>query len=153
MHVPPHCYQAHFCEVEVDTETGQIDVTNTVNVNDVGVVVRPETVDGQMYGGSYMAWGRALSEEIICDPASGVMLNPDLLDYKFSTIGDMGPIQPIIKEVGVGPSATWGICGCGEDTAAVFARCVANAVRNAIGVRLDHIPITPDKVLKALGKI
>ena len=78
-------------EVEIDTETGEIEVTKVVNVNDVGKAISPESVEGQMYGGSYMGVGRALTEEMIWDPATGVLLNRNLLDYKIATIGDCGP--------------------------------------------------------------
>ena len=149
---PKWCRQAHFMEVEVDTETGEIFVTNVVNVNDVGKVVSPETCAGQQYGGTYMGVGRALWEEVVHDPATGVMLNGNLLDYKIATIGDCGPIDTHLVETrqGYGP---YGVVGIGEDIATVVPALLSPAVYNAIGVWIYDFPITPDKILRAFGKI
>jgi xanthine dehydrogenase molybdenum-binding subunit len=148
----PHlCRQAHFIEVEVDTETGEIEVTRVVNVNDVGKAISPETIEGQQYGGTYMGIGRALTEEIIYDPITGVMLNGNLLDYKYATILDCGPIDPIIKETGMG-HGPYGTCGVGEDIGTEIPGLMGPAVYNAIGKWIDDFPITPAKVLQALGK-
>ncbi len=149
---PKFCRQVHFMEVEVDTETGEIEVTNVVNVNDVGKVISPESCAGQQYGGTYMGVGRALFEEIVHDPVTGVMLNGNLLDYKIATIEDCGPIDTHLVETqqGYGP---YGATGIGEDIATVIPAMLAPAVYNAIGVWIYEFPITPDRVLKALGKI
>jgi CO/xanthine dehydrogenase Mo-binding subunit len=150
---PKWCRQVHFMEIEVDTETGGIIVTNVVNVNDVGKVINPETCAGQQYGGTYMGVGRGLYEEIIHDPFTGVMLNGNLLDYKIATIGDiMGPIDTHLVETGQG-YGPYGIVGLGEDVATLIPALLSPAVYNAIGVWIYDFPITPDKVLKALGKI
>lgn len=149
----PHlCRQAHFMEVEVDTETGQIEIIKVVNVNDVGKAVNPEAVEGQQYGGTYMAASRAQTEEVIWDKVTGVMLNGNLLDYKIATILDCGPIDTIIVETGLG-YGPYGANGIGEDVADLAASLLGPAVYNALGVAVDDFPITPDKVLKALGKI
>ncbi|MGD0489821.1 MAG: xanthine dehydrogenase family protein molybdopterin-binding subunit [Syntrophorhabdales bacterium] len=149
----PHlCRQAHFMEVEVDTETGQIEITKVVNANDVGKAINPEAVEGQQYGGTFMAASRGQTEEVIWDKGTGVMLNGNLLDYKIATILDCGPIEPIIVEtaLGYGP---YGANGIGEDVADLVASLLGPAVFNALGVAVDDFPITPDKILKALGKI
>jgi len=146
------CRQAHFMEVEVDPETGEIEIKKVVNVNDVGKAISPETVEGQQYGGMYMAVGRSRSEEIVWDPRTGVMLNSNLLDYKIATMLDCGPIEPIIVETGMG-YGPYGAEGIGENVACHAASLLGSAVHNAIGVAVDDFPITPDKVLKALGKI
>jgi len=148
---PRLCRQAHFMEIEVDTETGQIEIINVVNVNDVGKAVSPETVEGQMYGGTYMAVGRALTEEMVWDPNTGVLLNRNLLDYKYATMNDCGPIKTIFLETGLG-HGPYGTVGVGEDSATVVPALIGPAVYNAIGKWIDDFPITPDKVLKALGK-
>ncbi|MGD9212930.1 MAG: molybdopterin-dependent oxidoreductase, partial [Desulfobacteraceae bacterium] len=96
------CRQAHFMEVEVDTETGEVFVTKVVNVNDVGKVISWEGCEGQQYGGSYMGVGRGLFEEVVHDPITGVMLNGNLLDYKFATFNDVGPIDTLLVESGMG---------------------------------------------------
>jgi len=149
---PRLCRQAHFMEVEVDTETGQIEVTRVVNVNDVGKAISPESVEGQQYGGTYMGVGRALAEEIVWDPRTGVRLNADLLNYKYATLLDCGPIDPIYLETGMG-HGPYGTVGVAEDAATVIPALLGPAVYSAIGKWIDEYPITPDKVLKALGKI
>jgi CO/xanthine dehydrogenase Mo-binding subunit len=149
---PRFCRQAHFMEVEVDTETGLIEVTKVVNVNDVGKAISPESVEGQMYGGTYMGVGRGLTEEMVWDPQTGVLLNRNLLDYKIPTIKDCPGADTVIveTEMGHGP---YGTVGVGEDVATMIPALLGPAVYNAIGVWVDDFPITPNKVLKALGKI
>jgi CO/xanthine dehydrogenase Mo-binding subunit len=145
------CRQAHFMEVEVDTETGEVDVTRVVNVNDVGKVISWEGCEGQQYGGTYMAVGRGKSEEVIYDPATGVMLNGNLLDYKIATIQDIRAIDTHLVEtsMGYGP---YGLVGIAEDIATVVPALIGPAVYNAIGKWVESFPITPAEVLKTLGK-
>jgi xanthine dehydrogenase molybdenum-binding subunit len=147
-----NCRQAHFMEVEVDTETGEIFVTRVVNVNDVGKVINRMSCEGQQYGGGIMGMSRGKLEEIIHDPVTGVMLNGNLIDYKVATIKDVCPIDTILVETGMG-YGPYGLVGIGEDIATVVPPLLAPAVYNAIGVWIDEFPVTPDKVLKALGKI
>ena len=149
---PRLCRQAHFMEVEVDSETGEVLVTKVVNANDVGKAISPETVEGQMYGGTYMGVGRALTEEMVWDPQTGVLLNRNLLDYKIPTMDDCPEADTVIveTEMGHGP---YGTTGVGEDVATLIPALLGPAVYNAIGVRVDDFPITPQKVLKALGKL
>jgi CO/xanthine dehydrogenase Mo-binding subunit len=149
---PRLCRQAHFMEVEVDTETGEVIVTRVVNVNDVGKAINPMSCWGQQYGGSIMGVSRAKFEEVVHDPVTGVILNGNLLDYKIATIKDIGPIGTILVETGMG-YGPYGLIGLGEDIATVLPGLLAPAVYNAIGVWIEDFPITPDKVLKALGKI
>jgi len=149
---PRLCRQAHFIEVEVDTETGEIEVTKVVNVNDVGKAISPETVEGQMYGGTYMGLGRALTEEMVWDEQTGVLLNRNLLNYKYASMLDYGPIETIIKETGMG-HGPYGACGIGEATPTMIPALLGPAVYNAIGKWIDEYPITPDRVLEALGKL
>jgi len=149
---PRFCRQAHFMEVEVDTETGEIFVTRVVNVNDVGKVINRMSCEGQQYGGSIMGVSRAKFEEVVHDPVTGVMLNGNLIDYKIATMKDLGPVSTILVETGMG-YGPYGLIGVGEDIGTVVPGLTAPAVFNAIGVRIDDFPITPDKILKALGKI
>ena len=145
------CRQAHFMEAEVDTETGEVEVTRVVTVNDVGKVINWEGCEGQQYGGAYMGVGRGRSEEVVHDPMTGVMLNGNLLNYKIATMLDVGPIDTILVETGMG-YGPYGVVGIGEDVATVIPALISPAVYNAIGKWVDDFPITPDKVLKALGK-
>lgn len=146
------CRQAHFCEVEVDTETGEVDVRLVVNVNDVGKAFSPEAVEGQQYGGTYMGIGRNAREEYIWDQKTGVILNANLLDYKISTMNDIGAIETyfVETEMGLGP---YGSVGVGEDVATVTTYLLSGAIHNAVGKWVDDHPITPDKVLRALNKV
>jgi len=149
---PRMCRQVNFLEIEVDTDTGEIFITNVVNVNDVGKAISPESVEGQMYGGTYMGLGRALTEEMVWDPKTGVLLNRNLLDYKYATMLDYPEPECLYLETGLG-HGPYGATGIGENTATMIPGLLGPAVYNAIGVRVDDFPITPDKVLKALGKI
>jgi len=145
------CRQAHFIEVEVDPETGQIDIVHVVTVNDVGKVINWDGCQGQQYGGAIMAAGRGCSEEVIHDPNTGVMLNGNILNYKIPTLMDVGPIDTLLVESGMG-YGPYGTVGIGEDVATAMPAIIAPAVYNATGKWIASFPITPDKVLKALGK-
>jgi CO/xanthine dehydrogenase Mo-binding subunit len=149
---PRFCRQAHFMEIEVDPESGEVEVTRVVNVNDVGKVINRGSCEGQQYGGTYMAVGRAKTEEVVYDPVTGVMLNGNLIDYRIATMLDVGPIETILVESGMG-YGPYGVVGIGEDVATVVPALLGPAVYNAIGVWVDDYPITPGKVLEALGKI
>ena len=98
-----------------------------------------------------MGVGRGRSEEVVHDPMTGVMLNGNLLNYKIPTMLDVGPIDTILVETGMG-YGPYGVVGIGEDVATVIPALIGPAVYNAIGKWVDDFPITPDKVLKALGK-
>ncbi|MCJ7605356.1 MAG: molybdopterin-dependent oxidoreductase, partial [Dehalococcoidales bacterium] len=145
------CRQAHFMEVEVDTETGEVDIKRIVNVNDVGKVISVEGCEGQQYGGSVMAVGRGLTEEIVHDPNTGVMLNGNLLNYKIPTMMDVGEIDTILVESGMG-YGPYGLVGIGEDVATIVPTLIGVAIHNATGKWVEGFPTTPDKVLRALGK-
>jgi xanthine dehydrogenase molybdenum-binding subunit len=139
------------CEIEVDPETGGVDVIKVVNVNDVGKAIRPATVEGQLYGGTYMAVGRGvLQDQSIFDPSTGVNLTADLLGTHVPVIKDCGPITTVIKEYGHG-EAPYGLMGVGEDTTDCGAPAFMAAVYNAVGKKVDP-PCTPLHILKALGK-
>jgi CO/xanthine dehydrogenase Mo-binding subunit len=148
----PMSRQAHFIEVAVDTETGEVTVVNLVCVNDVGHVFNPRGAEGQQYGGAYMALGRNRTEEKICCPRTGVGLNYSHIGYQLGTMNDYPVIQCILHESHQGYSA-YGSCGIGENVGASLSGIVAGAIYNAIGEWILDFPITPDKVLKALGKI
>ena len=145
------CRQAHFMEVEVDTETGEIDITRVVNVNDVGKVISWDGCEGQQYGGTCMGVGRGRTEEVVYDKFTGVMLNGDLLNYKIPTMLDIGPIDTLLVETGMG-YGPYGLVGIGEDVATIVPTLIIPAVHNAVGVWINDLPMTPDKVLRALGK-
>jgi CO/xanthine dehydrogenase Mo-binding subunit len=145
------CRQAHFMEVEVDTETGRVDITKLVTVNDVGKVINWDGCEGQAYGGAIMAIGRGMTEEVIYDEKTGIMLNGNLVNYKIPTMMDYGDIETIMVETGMG-YGPYGSTGIGEDVATVVPALLGPAVQNALGVWVEGFPITPDRVLQALGK-
>ncbi len=99
-----------------------------------------------------MGVGESLTEEIIYDEKTGIPLNFNWIDYKIPTIVDMPDVEPVLLEVWRG-AGEYGACGIGEAVVSCTPRAIANAIYNAIGVRIDEIPIKPEKVLKALGKI
>jgi CO/xanthine dehydrogenase Mo-binding subunit len=145
--------QACFVEVEVDTETGQVDVTKLVHSYDVGQSINPDVNEQQLYGGAYEGLGVSSTEAIYYDPQTGVRLNDNLIGYPILTILDVGPIECPIVETHLGWSA-YGLCGCSEaGKAATAAALLVPAVYNAIGKWIEDTPVTPDRVLKALGKI
>jgi CO/xanthine dehydrogenase Mo-binding subunit len=144
--------QCCFIEVEVDTETGQVDVTKLVHPYDVGQSLNPDVNEQQLYGGAYAGLGVSATEAIYYDPQTGVRLNDNHIGYPILTILDVGPIEMPIVETHVGWSA-YGLFGCSEaGKAATAAALLVPAVYNAIGKWIEDTPITPDRVLKALGK-
>ncbi|MGB4594276.1 MAG: xanthine dehydrogenase family protein molybdopterin-binding subunit [Anaerolineaceae bacterium] len=145
-------YIASFAEVEVDTSTGRTQVQKLVIINDCGTVMYASGAEAQQIGGQVMAVGEALTEEIVYDPIRGVPLNFNFIDYKMPTILDMPKVEPVLLEIWKG-AGEYGACGIGEGTLTCSPRAIANAVYNAMGIRVDEIPITPEKVLHALGRI
>jgi CO/xanthine dehydrogenase Mo-binding subunit len=144
--------QAHFIEVEVDTETGMVDVTKVVCVNDVGHLFNPEGAAAQQYGGAVMGLGRSATEEHIYCPRTGVALNYDLAGYYMGTMNDYPSAQCLINESHLGYAA-YGAYGIGENIGASMSGITVSAIFNATGKWVLDYPTTPDRVLKALGKI
>jgi xanthine dehydrogenase YagR molybdenum-binding subunit len=141
-----------FAEVEVDTETGSVKVIKVVGVHDCGRVVNTLTTRSQINGGIIQGISYALFENRVLDRRSGDMLNANFLDYKILGAVDMPEIValPFPVAQGITPS---GISSLGEPATVPTAAAVANAVANAIGARVRSLPITPDKVLAALGAV
>ncbi len=144
-------YFATFSEVEVDTDTGRVEVIKIVHVNDCGTVMFASGAEAQQIGGQCIGMGEALTEEIIYDEETGIPLNFNFIDYKIPTMADMPDIDPVLLEVWKG-AGEYGACGIGEGTVTCTPRAVLNAIYNAIGVRVNDIPVKPEKILKALGK-
>ncbi len=143
-------FGACFAEVEVDTETGKVDVLRLVIVHDCGTVMFASGAEGQQIGGQTFGIGESLMEEIVYDEASGVPLNFNWVDYQLPTMLDFPEVEPVLLEVWRG-AGEFGACGMGEGAPSSTPRAVANAIYNAIGVRIDEIPIKPEKVLHALA--
>lgn len=141
-------FGAHFGEVEVDIETGELKVLQYVAAHDVGKALNPTIVAGQIEGAAAMGLSWALSEELIFDE-EGKALNLSNLDYKIFTAVDCPKIIPIIVEPG-DPLGPYGAKAFGEAPSIPVPACIANAIYNAIGIRFMELPITPEKILKAL---
>jgi xanthine dehydrogenase molybdenum-binding subunit len=144
--------QAHFIEVEVDVETGIVPVTNIVCVNDVGHIFNRQGAEGQQYGGAIMGLGKSATEEKVYCPKTGVGLNLDHINYQIGTMNDYPVVECLLNESHLG-YGTYGANGIGENIGASLAAITSSAIYNAIGKWIQDYPITPDKVLKALGKI
>ena len=140
-------FGSQMAEVEVDTETGKVRVLRLVCANDVGRAINPMAVEGQMEGGAQMGLGYALTEEVIVK--DGRVQNPDFLDYRLFTSADMPEIESIIIETD-DPQGPFGAKGVGEMGGTPTAAAIANAIYDAVGVRLTQLPMTPERVLKAL---
>jgi xanthine dehydrogenase YagR molybdenum-binding subunit len=136
-----------FAEVEVDTETGFVKVKKITCVQDGGLIVSKLTCESQVNGGIIMGIGYALYEERVMDRTSGVVLNPNFETYKLTGLSDVPEIEVILLDM---PER--GVIGIGEPVTIPTASAVANAVANALGVRVGSLPITPARVLSALGK-
>ena len=139
---------AHFCEVEVDCATGGVRVLRYMAAQDVGRVINPLGCAGQMEGGIHHGIGYALTEELIYD--DGLPLNPDFMGYKVLMAPDMPAIEAIPVEDPDPDGGPQGAKGVGTPIIPAIAPAVANAVRDAIGVRLTELPMTPPRVLAAL---
>lgn len=152
-HFPEKAFNwgAHVALVEVDTDTGDIRVLRYVAAHDVGRALNPAVVESQIQGGVVQGLGVALTEELAFAD-DGTPRNLNLWDYKILTAADVGDVVPLIVETGDHLSA-YGAKGFGEAPLVGTPGCIANAVRNAIGVAFTELPITPEKVLKALGKL
>jgi len=144
----PAPFYAQFVEIEVDTETGQVRVTKAVNVLDLGRAINPTLATGQVEGAVTMALGYALSEEVKFDD-QGRVRNAGFVDYKVMSTLDMPEMTTILVE-DTEETGPYGAKSAGEVPINGMAPAIANAVYDALGVRIRNLPITPEKVLQAL---
>jgi len=143
-------YGAQLAEVEVNTETGRFKVNRVIAAHDVGQVVNLSTCEGQIEGGVLMGIGNATFEEMLIDK-NGRVTNPSFLDYKIPSALDMTDIDSIFVEA-THKEGPFGAKGIGEIALVPTAPAIANAIYNAVGIRIKDLPITPDKILKLLKK-
>ena len=142
-----------FVEVEVDTETGQVELVNILNATDCGRIISPMALEGQLHGALGSAGvDTALFEETILDEKTGRMLNGNMADYKWRTFADLPDFKNVILETPI-KSNRFKAIGVGEIATSPGPSAILMAVYNAIGTRIMDYPLTSDKVLKALGKI
>ena len=146
---PDYAYGAHAVEVAVDVETGEVEVLRSVAAHDVGQCINPAAVEGQIQGGAQNGQGYALSEEMLYE--EGRLITPSFSEYLMPTAMDMPKVECIILESrsGVGP---YGAKGIGEPAMTPVAPAIANAVADAIGVRVFEMPITPERIVQALKR-
>jgi len=142
-----YAFGAKVAEVEVDTETGAIEVKRIVCANDVGTVVNPAGAVGQIEGGALMGLGFALIEDYQVE--NGQPVNPNLLEYKLPTTLDIPKLETILVET-ENPTGPYGAKGLGEMAQLGTSAAISNAVYDAVGVRVKSLPVTPEKILDGL---
>lgn len=143
-------FGVQFAEVEVDIDTGEVALLRHVAVHDCGRVISPRQAQSQVAGGITQGIGYALTEELVIDPQTGIVLNPNLEDYLIPTIADIPPIDGRLLDIIDQIDNSIGVKGLGEPPIIPTAPAVANAIADAIGVRITEIPITRAKILAAL---
>jgi CO/xanthine dehydrogenase Mo-binding subunit len=144
-----YAFGTHGVEVAVDKETGEVKILRYVAAHDVGRAINPMLLEGQVYGGATMGIGYALTERLIL--RNGKIMNSNFLDYKILTAKDVPNIEPIVIETN-DPHGPFGAKGIGEPGLVPTAPAIANAIYDAVGVRITELPITPERVLEALKK-
>jgi carbon-monoxide dehydrogenase large subunit len=145
----------HISEVEVDPETGTVDIVNWVAVDDFGKVINPMIVEGQVHGGIAHGVGQALLEACVYDPDSGQLVSGSFMDYAIPRAGDLPSFKVGLTETPC-PHNPLGVKGCGEAGAIAAPAALINAITDAIGVDHLDMPATPEKVWRAIqqaGKV
>lgn len=143
----PYTFNACAVEVEVDTETGRVQVIAAAHAQDVGRALNPKLIEGQMDGGFAMGTGYALYEDL--KVRDGKIINNKFTNYIIPTALDLPRVQNIIIEDPEN-TAPFGAKGIGEPTMVAVAPAILNAIYDAVGVRITDLPASPEKVLKAL---
>ncbi len=149
---PPH-FTGYFIEVEVDTWTGKVRPLRVVAGADIGTVINPKLAEGQIHGGFAQGWSMTVNEDTPYDPDAGDLLNHGFVsDYKVPTAADMPDLEDftVFFADTYEPTGPFGAKGIGEGALNPVAGAVANAIQNALGVRFYELPITRDRILKAL---
>ena len=144
---PTYSYQAFVAELEVDPETGFVKMHKVWAAHDVGRALNPIAVEGQIEGSVHMGMGQALSEEM--KYGGGQLLNGSLLDYKIPTAIEMPEVEVHIVE-SCDPEGPLGAKECGEGALAPIIPAIGNAIHDAVGVRMREVPMTPERILKAI---
>jgi 4-hydroxybenzoyl-CoA reductase subunit alpha len=144
---PAYSYSAQVAEVSVDEDTGQVTVYKVWAAHDCGRALNPVSVEGQIIGSVWMGMGQALTEEMVWK--DGMLMNPGLLEYRSPSAVESPEVEPIIVE-SVDPEGPFGAKECSEGSLAATIPAIANAIYDAVGVRLHESPFTPERVLAAL---
>jgi CO/xanthine dehydrogenase Mo-binding subunit len=149
---PAYSFTAHVAEVEVDPETGLVEVKTIWAAHDCGKALNPMLVEGQIEGSAYMGFGEAMMERQLVkrgDPEGGLHDAPSLLDYRIPTSVDCPDFVALIVESN-DPEGPYGAKEAGEGPLHPSLPAIANAIHDAVGVRMDRLPFTPDRVWRAL---
>jgi len=141
-------FSTQFCDVEVDPETGKVTILRFVAAQDVGRAIHPSYVEGQIQGGVVQGIGWALNEEYIYDP-KGRLDNAGFLDYRCPVASDLPMIEALLVEV-PNPTHPYGVKGVGEVNICPPMAAIANAIENAVGVRMTELPMSPPKLTAAI---
>jgi 4-hydroxybenzoyl-CoA reductase subunit alpha len=144
---PAYSYSAQVAEVSVDEETGEVTVHKVWAAHDCGRALNPVSVEGQIIGSVWMGMGQALTEEMVWK--DGMLMNPGLLEYRSPSAVESPEIEPIIVE-SIDPEGPFGAKESSEGSLAATIPAIANAIYDAVGVRLHESPFTPERVLAAL---
>lgn len=144
---PAYSYSAQVAEVSVDEDTGEVSVHKVWAAHDCGRALNPVSVEGQIIGSVWMGMGQALTEEMVWK--DGMLMNPGLLEYRSPSSVESPEIEPIIVE-SIDPEGPFGAKECSEGSLAATIPAIANAIYDAVGVRLHECPFTPERVLAAL---
>jgi 4-hydroxybenzoyl-CoA reductase subunit alpha len=144
---PAYSYSAQVAEVSVDEETGEVVVHKVWAAHDCGRALNPVSVEGQIIGSVWMGMGQALTEEMVWK--DGMLMNPGLLEYRSPSSIESPEVEPIIVE-SVDPEGPFGAKECSEGSLAATIPAIANAIYDAVGIRLHESPFTPERVLSAL---
>lgn len=145
-----NAFAMHMVDVEVDPETGKVEILRYTALQDVGKAMHPSYVEGQMQGGAVQGIGWALNEEYYFDD-DGRLLNSTFLDYRMPVSLDVPMIDTVLIEV-ANPGHPYGVRGVGEACIVPPMAAIANAISDAIGVRMTELPMSPAKVVEALTK-
>ena len=144
---PAYSYSAQVAEVSVDEDTGEVTVHQVWAAHDCGRALNPVSVEGQIIGSVWMGMGQALTEEMVWK--DGMLMNPGMLEYRSPSAVESPEVEPIIVE-SIDPEGPFGAKECSEGSLAATIPAIANAIYDAVGVRLHESPFTPERVLAAL---
>ena len=144
---PAYSYSAQVAEVNVDEDTGEVTVHKVWAAHDCGRALNPVAVEGQVIGSVWMGMGQALTEEMIWK--DGLLMNPGLLEYRSPSSIESPEVEAILVE-SIDPEGPFGAKECSEGALAATPPAIANAIYDAVGIRLHECPFTPERVLAAL---
>jgi CO/xanthine dehydrogenase Mo-binding subunit len=147
---PDYTFGAHAAEVEVDTETGQVRVLKYAAAHDVGRAINPQSVEGQIQGGAVQGLGYGLMEEVVLE--DGINLTTSFAAYLIPSAADVPDVEALVVESGEG-LGPFNARGIGEPPIGPPAAAIANAIEDATGARITRLPITPERVARALGLV